>query len=120
MCWTVGSATGCGPTDLEIGSTDAMLTPSAIPGLPTGGNGDVPVGAQVTVAEKAGGTPTLWSFTTGTTPSSNVAAASTSLGTATQFNTGIAFFFANTVAYDNANGALWIWPQGGSSTASKL
>jgi hypothetical protein len=119
LCWKVGSATGCGATDLDIGSTDAMLTPSAIPGLPTGSSGEVTPGNQVTVAPSQGGTA-LWSFTTGSTPSDDLAAASTDLGSTTMFNTGIAFFFANGVGYDNAHGTLWIWPQGGGSSASKL
>jgi predicted aspartyl protease len=119
LCWTVGSANGCGATDLDIGSTDAMLAPSAIPGLPTGSKGEVASGHELTVAQTEGGTP-LWSFTTGSTPSQDLAASSTDLGTTTQFNTGIAFFFANVVGYDNADGTLWIWPQGGSSAASKV
>jgi predicted aspartyl protease len=119
LCWTVGSANGCGATDLDIGSTETMLSATAIPGLPTGSNGEVTSGHELTVAQTEGATP-LWSFTTGSTPSLDLAASSTDLGTTTRFNTGIAFFFANVVGYDNADGQLWIWPQGSSSAASKV
>jgi predicted aspartyl protease len=119
LCWTVGSASGCGATDLDIGSTETMLSPSAIPGLPTESDGKVAPGHELAVAQTEGGKP-VWSFTTGSSPSQDLAASSTDLGTTTQFNTGIAFFFANVVGYDNADGQLWIWPQGASSAASKV
>ena len=119
LCWTVGSADGCGPTDLDIGAPPTLLTPSAIPGLPTGTDDDVDAGSPLTVAPTQGGTP-LWSFTAGSTISDDLAASSTNLGSTTMFNTGIAFFFANVVGYDNAHGQLWIWPQGSGSAASKV
>ncbi|HEY6530747.1 MAG TPA: hypothetical protein VIY72_00485 [Acidimicrobiales bacterium] len=119
LCWTVGSADGCGPTDLDVGSALTALSPSALPGLPTGSDEEVDLGSPVTVAQTERGLP-LWSFTAGSTVSDDLVVSSTDLGTTTQFNTGIAFFFANVVGYDNAHGQLWIWPQGGGSAASKV
>jgi hypothetical protein len=119
LCWAVGSSNGCGPTDLDIGSPDTLLTPSAIPGLPVGSDDVITSGSAVTVSPTAGGTP-LWSFTAGSTASKDLVGASTSLGSTTMFNSGIAFFFANVVAYDNAHGTLWIWPQGQGGSASKV
>lgn len=110
LCWVVGSASACGPTDLDIGSVATELTPSDLPGAPVTKD-VVNAGTPVTVSPKQGAAP-LWSFTAGTTVSQNLAAMSTGLGSATAFNTGIGFFFVNVVGFDSAHGQLLIWPQG--------
>jgi predicted aspartyl protease len=111
LCWTVALADGCGPTDLDIGNPMTILTPSAIPGVPAAGSGEVTSGSKVTVSPSQGASP-LWSFTAGTTVSNDLTLAENGLGSATAFNTGIAFFFANVVGYDSANARLVFWPQG--------
>jgi hypothetical protein len=118
LCWSVGAASGCGPTDLDIGMSDTQVTPSQIPGLPVTG-ATVTSGSKVTVTAGPGGA-TLWSFTAGTAPSDDLVAPNTNLGSATAFNTGVAFFFANVVGYDSAHGQLLIWPQGTASSSSAV
>jgi hypothetical protein len=74
------------------------------------------------VAATQGGDP-IWSFTTGPTRSEDLVQTSTNLGSATAFNTGIAFFFANVVAFDPAHGLLHAWPNGsnaGTGTGSRV
>ena len=115
LCWTVGAATGCGPTDLDLGNPSTALTPTDLPGLPV--QGDVVMsGTAVAVAVTQGGSP-LWSFTTGSTRSDDLVQTSTNLGSATAFNTGIAFFFADVVAYDPAHGLLHVWPNATTDTS---
>jgi len=110
MCWTVGPASACGPTDLDIGSPHTVLTPSQVPTAPMSGD-VVDTGTQVQVAAPDGG-PVLWNLTAGTTAGKDLVEAKDELGPATAFNSGIAFFFANVVAWDVANDRLLVWPQG--------
>jgi hypothetical protein len=110
MCWTVGPASACGPTDLDIGSPHTVLTPSEVPTAPVT-DGDVTTGTTVQVAATQGGLA-IWSLTAGTTAGKDMVEVKDELGAATAFNSGIAFFFANVVAWDVGGARLLVWPQG--------
>jgi hypothetical protein len=109
MCWTVGSDTACGPTDLDIGSPHTVLTPSVVPSAPVTDD-VVNTGTSVSVSVTQGG-PSIWSLTAGTTVSQNMVESVDELGPSTDFNSGIAFFYANVVAWDVSGGQLLVWAQ---------
>jgi hypothetical protein len=109
MCWTVGSDTACGPTDLDIGSPHTVLTPSVVPSAPVTDE-VVDSGTAVSVSATQGGPP-LWSLTAGTTVSDDMVESVDELGPSTDFNSGIAFFYANVVAWDMVDAQLLVWAQ---------
>lgn len=108
LCWTVGtSEPACGPTDFDLGNANTALNSTTFAAL--GSSGDtLPTGTAVVMA-----TPQkqqLWSFTSGDTRGQNLVELAP-LGSATEFNTGIEFFFANLLAFDYATGRLSITPK---------
>ena len=107
LCWTIDSGTACGLTDLDIGMADTQVSTS-VPGAQS--SGDYAGGTAISVAPSEGASP-IWTFTTGSTASDDQVVANGDLGD-TAFNTGIAFFFANVVAYDMANGQILVSPAG--------
>lgn len=108
LCWTIGTAEPtCGPTDFDLGNANTALNSTTFAAL--GGAGDtLSAGTAITMA-----TPQkqqLWSFTSGGTKGQNLVELAP-LGSTTEFNTGIEFFFANVLAFDYATGQLLITPK---------
>lgn len=107
LCWTLGAdAQKCANTDLDLGAPHTLLNAATYSALSTQDkNGDVAAGLPITIA-----TPDarpLWSLVTGTTIGQDAATVD-ELGSYTEFNTGMAFFFSHFVGFDYANGKLWI------------
>lgn len=109
LCWTIGSAApACGPTDLDIGNPNTALNSTTFAALDAGGDLLASgTGIVMGTTEKQ----TLWSFTSGQTQGQNVVELA-ALGANTEFNAGIEYFYANTVAFDYANGRLLLAPKG--------
>ena len=108
LCWTIGTAEqACGPTDFDLGNANTALNSTTFAAL--GSSGDtLPAGTAIVVA-----TPQkqpLWSFTSGNTKGQNLVELAP-LGSTTEFNTGIEYFFANVLAFDYATGQLLVSPK---------
>ena len=104
LCWTIGNVVNtCGTTDLDTGAPRGMVDTTVYPGVQSGSA--VPAGQPVAVSTPDG--QALWSFTTGTTPGQDELVVD-SLGSTTTFNTGLAFLFGRTVAFDYAGARLLI------------
>lgn len=107
LCWTIGTGSACGATNLDIGAPKTLVTPGLIPGVPAT-NGVVNTGTAVKVAAPNGG-GTIWSFKAGVSPSRNLVELTSALGGATQYNTGIAVFLGQNIAWSVANAKLYVW-----------
>jgi hypothetical protein len=108
LCWTVGSAQPtCGPTDFDLGNANTALNSTSFADLGSAGQ-TLPAGTDIVMAT-AHQQP-LWSFTAGSTRGQNLVELAP-LGSTTEFNTGIEFFFANLLAFDYAGGRLLIAPR---------
>ena len=106
LCWTVGTASGCGPTNLDTGAGSAVASPDVLPAGPRHG-ASAPAGTPVSIATRQG--TILDAFTiTATTPAGRLAYHRL-LGP-TVFNTGIGFYLTHTVAWDVRAGQLLITP----------
>lgn len=105
LCWTIGTQpTSCAPTDLDTGNDTPALnatTYSTLGAVHT----VLPSGQTITVAPPD--SSPLWSFTSGQTVGTD-AVKLASLGSSTQFNTGLPFFYGRTVAWNYAGGQLLI------------
>ncbi len=108
LCWTIGSAgSTCGPTDFDLGNWTPALNSTTFASL--GAQGEkLPAGTDITMADQQD--QTLWAFTTGQTPAENLVELAP-LGSATEFNTGIGYFFDNVLAFDYANSRLLVAPK---------
>lgn len=108
ICWIVGSTEPtCGPTDFDLGNANTALNSTTFAALGSAGD-TLPTGTTIVMS-----TPQqqqLWSFTSGDTMGRNLVELAP-LGNATEFNTGIEFFFANVLAFDYATGRLSITPK---------
>lgn len=109
LCWTIGSAApACGPTDLDIGNPNTALNATTFASLNAGGDLLASgTAVQMATTQQQG----LWSFTSGQTQGQDVVELA-ALGANTEFNTGIEYFYATTVAFDYANGRLLLAPKG--------
>ena len=105
LCWTIGSSgTFCGPTDFDLGNPTWALNSTTFASLGSSGS-TLPAGTGITMT-----TPDkqpLTSFTTGQTPGQNLVVLA-ALGSATEFNTGIGYFFQNVIAFDYPNSRVLI------------
>jgi hypothetical protein len=108
LCWTIATMPqACGATDLDLGSPRTALNSTQYSAM-NSGNGELAPGQQLSIASPSAAN--LWSFTTGSTVGQNVVALD-ELGATTVFNTGIGYFFGRTVAFDYANGQLYLTGQ---------
>lgn len=107
LCWTIGTGTACGPTNLDIGAPKTLVTSGAIAGIPSTG-GVVNSGTAVKVALPNNGS-TIWSFKTGVSASRNLVELTNALGGVTQYNSGIAMFLGQNIAWSVANASISIW-----------
>ena len=107
LCWTIGTEQSCGPTDFDLGNANTALNSTTFAAL--GSSGDtLPAGTGIVMATP--GKQQLWSFKSGDTKGQNLVELAP-LGAATEFNTGIEYFFANVLAFDYATGELLINPK---------
>jgi hypothetical protein len=109
VCWTIGSAEPkCGPTDFDLGNAKTALNSTTFAHLGACGC-PLPSGTAIVMT-----TPQqqqqLWSFTSGHTKGQNRVELA-SLGSTTEFNTGIEYLYANVLAFDDAGGRLLIAPK---------
>jgi hypothetical protein len=102
LCWTLVNVSGCGPTDLDTGMSVTTFAPTG-----SQASGTVNSGGAVTMALPNGGA-TLWSFTTGVTPSHNEVVFM-AIPPPTLFNSGVAFYLGKNVGFDMVKGQVSIW-----------
>mgnify|MGYP006279066365 FL=1 len=107
MCWTIGTGSACGATNFDIGAPKTLVTPGLIPGVPSA-NGVVTAGTAVKIAAPSGG-GTIWSIKAGVSPSRNLVELTSALGGVTQYNTGIAPFLGQNIAWSVSTAKLYIW-----------
>lgn len=111
LCWKIGTAEGCGLTDIDSGSPAAALATDALPGLPS--SGTLPSGTDVTITpgpSASGPTGALWQFKTGVIAGIDQVEVMPTLPPPTQFNTGLGFFQNNVLGYDLAQERYVITP----------
>lgn len=104
LCATVGTATQCGMTTLDTGATLAIATNELLPNHATL---VVPSGTYVSITAPTGAQ--LQAYTTARSPLS-CELIYRYLPTPTKLNTGVGFFYANTVGWDPTAGQLVITP----------
>lgn len=105
MCWTIAElAQNCGPTVLDSGAPRTAFNSTAVSGPQTGSDGVLSPGQSISVTDAADDAA-LWSFTTGTTKGVDMAVIE-SLGSGTDYNSGIGFYFTHVVAFDWVKGTV--------------
>ena len=110
MCWTIAElAQTCGPTVLDSGAPRTAFNSSSVSGPQTGSDGVLSPGQSISVTDAAGD-PALWSFTTGTTKGVDMAVIE-SLGSGTDYNSGVGLYFTHVVAFDWVKGTVSFTPQ---------
>lgn len=102
MCWTVDKGSACGLTDFDTGNPSTVIPTNG------GGTSSLASGTNMAMGLPNNG-PTVWSFTSGVTPSRNLVIQTNQIPAPTQFNTGIAFFLGKNVGFDLAKGQVSIW-----------
>jgi PE-PGRS C-terminal aspartyl peptidase-like domain len=107
LCWTVGTVRDCGLTDIDSGFSFPAIRPDFLPTLPHRGP-LIAAGTQVSITAPNGAA--LQSFTTVPAPPDVRLAFSRFFGS-TEANTGIGFFFANSVGFDVSTGHVVITPK---------
>jgi hypothetical protein len=108
-CWSAtDSSPTCGDTDMDLGSSFPLFSPSGLPTAPVTDHAVITPGTPISAATPSG-TP-LWSYTAGSSASTNV----TYLLEQgyTEFNTGINFFVDHVVYYDVAHARFLFAPAG--------
>jgi hypothetical protein len=102
LCWAVDAHRACGNTDLDIGAPTPVVTPAALPGLPSA-NGALAAGSRVTISGPGG--RVLSRFTaSGRHPVAYAALP----GGYTDFNSGIEFAMRHRLAFDLRRGLLYV------------
>ena len=106
LCWTFpGAAATCGPTDLDSGAGNILVNSTS---SASSAAAAAAAGSAVTVG--VSGAAPLWSFTIGDQGKLSEIGVD-SLGDATEFNTGLSFFYDHVVSFDYANGQASLSPQ---------
>lgn len=99
LCWTFpGAAATCGDTDLDSGAANILVNSTSAAASAASA---AAAGAPVTVGVSGAGP--LWSFSIGEDGKLSEVSVD-SLGDATEFNTGLSFFYDHVVSFDYANG----------------
>jgi hypothetical protein len=106
LCWTVGAVHRCGLTSIDSGFSFPAIRPGFMPPAPYQGYG-IPPGTRVSITAPNGAQ--LRSFTTATSPP-DVRLAFAHLSGLEEANTGIGFFFSNSVGFDVSTGQAVITP----------
>jgi hypothetical protein len=107
LCWTVGTVRGCGLTNIDSGFSFPAIRPDFLSALPHQGP-LIAAGTSVSITAPTGAA--LQSFITASAPP-EVRLALARLFGSTEANTGIGFFFANSVGFDVSAGHVVITPK---------
>lgn len=108
LCWIIAQQSpACGPTDLDTGAPRTAFNSTNFANL-NSGNGEMATGQSIGL-QTSSGSP-LWSFTTGSTVGQDVVAVE-QMGSGSEFNSGVGFFFGNLIGLDFTAGRLLITPK---------
>ena len=107
LCWQLaGVPHQCGPTVVDTGTLLTAIDPFTLPGFPAGNGISVDAGVQITLTSPSGAQ--IWSYTTGSTPTTGLTAYFPHKNEPSI--TGINIFFGRTIAFNLAKGQLQVWP----------
>lgn len=106
LCWAVGPARGCGPTNIDSGFSSPAIRPDFLPEVPRQGL-LISAGTPVTIAAPNG--PVLESFSAAPNPPETRIKLANLFGE-TEANTGIGFFMTHSVGFDVSTGHVVITP----------
>ena len=100
LCWTFAAGTNatCGPTDLDSGASSVLVNSTSAAASTASA---ATAGTAVSLGDANG--KQLWTFAVSDASSVSEIAIE-SLGSATEFNTGVGFYFDHLVSFDYAGG----------------
>ncbi|WP_326689015.1 hypothetical protein OIE63_18875 [Streptomyces sp. NBC_01795] len=108
LCWTVGDAKSCAKTSPDTGGTSGTVSSTLMPNAPRTGT-SITKGTPITIGSDS---KVLCRFEAGANRSTQPAPR---LNDHPNMNTGIRFFFANTVGFDLKRGQVVITPDAAAS-----